>query len=37
VDQQDIENELEAPRSRELLASTAAAHLAYSGEGVNTL
>ena len=32
VDQQDIENELGAPRARALLASTAAAHLAYTGK-----
>jgi len=32
VDQQDIENELGAPGARELLASTSAAHLAYTGK-----
>jgi hypothetical protein len=32
VDQQDVENELGAPGSRELLASTSAAHLAYIGK-----
>lgn len=32
MDQQDIENELGAPRAQALLASTAAAHLAYTGK-----
>lgn len=32
MDQQDIENELGAPGARELLASTSAAHLAYTGK-----
>jgi nitroimidazol reductase NimA-like FMN-containing flavoprotein (pyridoxamine 5'-phosphate oxidase superfamily) len=32
VDQQDIENELGAPGAQELLASTSAAHLAYTGK-----
>jgi pyridoxamine 5'-phosphate oxidase-like protein len=32
VDQQDIENELGAAGARELLASTSAAHLAYTGK-----
>ena len=32
VDQPDIENELGAPGARELLASTSAAHLAYTGK-----
>jgi hypothetical protein len=32
VDEQEIENELGAPGARELLASTSAAHLAYTGK-----
>jgi hypothetical protein len=32
VDQQDIENELGAPGAQDLLASTSAAHLAYTGK-----
>ena len=32
MDQQDIENELGAPGARALLASTSAAHFAYTGK-----
>ncbi|HEY5857900.1 MAG TPA: pyridoxamine 5'-phosphate oxidase family protein [Aldersonia sp.] len=32
MDQQDIENELGAPGARDLLVSTSAAHLAYTGK-----